>query len=90
MSSRYYYHLRFHQGLLFGRQCERLASWRCDGTSAHIVSFGVPELICIAQAFLYCTYIVMNAVLSPALGGVIDRDFNQNGNILKSLYTVGG
>ncbi|KAF8651045.1 hypothetical protein AX16_004908 [Volvariella volvacea WC 439] len=42
------------------------------------------------MAFLYSTYIVLNAVLSAVLGGVIDRDFNKNGNIIESLKHVGG
>ncbi|KAF8651057.1 hypothetical protein AX16_004920 [Volvariella volvacea WC 439] len=42
------------------------------------------------MAFLYSTYIVLNAVLSSVLGGVIDRDFTKNKNIVESLKHVGG
>ncbi|KAH9476842.1 hypothetical protein JR316_0010758 [Psilocybe cubensis] len=42
------------------------------------------------MAFLYSTYIVLNAVFSSVLGKVFDRDFSKNGNILHSLKTVGG
>ncbi|TFK68770.1 MFS general substrate transporter [Pluteus cervinus] len=42
------------------------------------------------MAFLYSTYIVLNAVLSTVLGKVMDNDFAKNNNILWSLKTVGG
>jgi hypothetical protein len=42
------------------------------------------------MAFLYSTYIVLNAVFSSVLGNVIDRDFKKTKNILYSLKTVGG
>ncbi len=42
------------------------------------------------MAFLYSSYIVMNAVLSSVLGKVIDKDFVQHNNIIYSLKTVGG
>jgi hypothetical protein len=42
------------------------------------------------MAFLYSSYIVMNAVLSSVLGKVIDNDFNAHGNIVSSLRRVGG
>jgi hypothetical protein len=42
------------------------------------------------MAFLYSTYIVLNAVFSSVLGSVIDKDFKKNKNILYSLKTVGG
>lgn len=42
------------------------------------------------MAFLYSTYIVLNAVLSALLGKVIDNDFVKNGNILSSLNRVAG
>lgn len=43
-----------------------------------------------AQAFLYSTYIVLNAVFSSVLGAVIDKDFKATGNIQNSLAHVGG
>jgi len=42
------------------------------------------------MAFLYSSYIVMNAVLSSVLGTVIDRDFTAHKNIISSLRRVGG
>ena len=42
------------------------------------------------MAFLYSSYIVMNAILSSVLGTVIDDDFNAHGNIERSLKRVGG
>ena len=42
------------------------------------------------MAFLYSSYIVLNAVLSTLLGKVIDKDFTKNKNIIYSLKTVGG
>ncbi|ORY89072.1 major facilitator superfamily domain-containing protein [Leucosporidium creatinivorum] len=42
------------------------------------------------MAFLFSSYVVMNAVLSSTLGKVIDKDFVANGNIYKSLQQVGG
>ncbi|KAF8154282.1 major facilitator superfamily domain-containing protein [Crassisporium funariophilum] len=42
------------------------------------------------MAFLYSTYIVLNAVFSSVLGGVIDRDWIKNGDISTSLKYVGG
>jgi len=42
------------------------------------------------MAFLYASYIVMNAILSTVLGKVIDKDFARHGNIYHSLQTVGG
>ncbi|KJA24867.1 hypothetical protein HYPSUDRAFT_85694 [Hypholoma sublateritium FD-334 SS-4] len=42
------------------------------------------------MAFLYSSYIVTNAVLSSVLGKVFDKDFQQHGNILHALKTVGG
>ncbi|KAJ3514270.1 hypothetical protein NLJ89_g2469 [Agrocybe chaxingu] len=42
------------------------------------------------MAFLYSTYIVLNAVFSSVLGRVIDHDQRDNGNIIQSLRTVGG
>ena len=42
------------------------------------------------MAFLYSSYIVMNAVLSAVLGTVIDHDFTSHGNIESSLRRVGG
>jgi len=42
------------------------------------------------MSFLYSTYIVLNAVLSSVLGGVIDDDFTANNNIYRSLQRVGG
>jgi hypothetical protein len=42
------------------------------------------------MAFLYSSYIIINAVLSSVLGSVIDNDFTQNKNIIYSLKTVGG
>ncbi|KAF5334910.1 hypothetical protein D9611_010003 [Ephemerocybe angulata] len=42
------------------------------------------------MAFLYATYIVVNAVLSTVLGKVIDKDFKEHKNIVKSLEMVGG
>ena len=42
------------------------------------------------MAFLYSSYIVMNAVLSATLGKVIDHDFTAHGNIESSLRRVAG
>ncbi|KAJ2921517.1 hypothetical protein H1R20_g15573, partial [Candolleomyces eurysporus] len=42
------------------------------------------------KAFLYTTYIVLNAFLSVVLGHVIDNDLKANDNIIQSLKTVGG
>jgi len=42
------------------------------------------------MAFLYSSYIVMNAVLSALLGSVFDKEFTRNKVILNSLKTVGG
>jgi len=42
------------------------------------------------MAFLYSSYIVMNAFISVLLGRVVDKDFTNNHNILYSLKTVGG
>ncbi|KAJ2921518.1 hypothetical protein H1R20_g15572, partial [Candolleomyces eurysporus] len=42
------------------------------------------------MAFLYTTYIVLNAFLSVVLGHVIDNDLEANNNIIQSLKTVGG
>jgi len=42
------------------------------------------------MAFLYSSYIVINAVLSSELGKVIDRDFLKHNNIIYSLQMVGG
>ncbi|TEB33902.1 hypothetical protein FA13DRAFT_1730187 [Coprinellus micaceus] len=42
------------------------------------------------MAFLYATYIVLNAVLSTVLGTVFDADTKKNGKIYDSLITVGG
>ncbi|KAG2005576.1 hypothetical protein CC2G_001970 [Coprinopsis cinerea AmutBmut pab1-1] len=36
------------------------------------------------------TYIVLNAALSSVLCNVIDQDFTRNGDIMRSLITVGG
>ncbi|EFI26863.1 hypothetical protein CC1G_15265 [Coprinopsis cinerea okayama7 len=36
------------------------------------------------------TYIVLNAALSSVLCNVIDKDFTRNGDIMRSLITVGG
>jgi len=42
------------------------------------------------MAFLYSSYILMNAVLSALLGRVIDNDWKSHGNIVNSLTRVGG
>jgi len=42
------------------------------------------------MAFLYSSYIVLNAVLSSVLGTVIDKDFAAHNNIINSLKSVGG
>ena len=42
------------------------------------------------MAFLYSSYIVLNAILSSVLGTVIDHDFAVDGNIVNSLKRVGG
>jgi len=42
------------------------------------------------MAFLYSSYITMNAILSSVLGTVIDTDFTAHGNIHYSLKRVGG
>lgn len=42
------------------------------------------------MAFLYSSYIVMNAVLSSVLGTVIDKDFTAHNNITSSLQRVAG
>jgi hypothetical protein len=42
------------------------------------------------MAFLYSSYIVMNAILASLLGKVIDRDFVKHNNIIYSLKIVGG
>jgi MFS family permease len=55
-----------------------------DFGSSHISSLGA------VMAFLYSTYIVLNAVLSSVLGKVIDRDFTANGNIHNALIHVAG
>ncbi|KAH7100169.1 hypothetical protein BKA62DRAFT_706967 [Auriculariales sp. MPI-PUGE-AT-0066] len=41
------------------------------------------------MAFLYSSYIVMNAILSSFLGGVIDDDFTEHKNIYDSLRSTG-
>ncbi|KAF9445895.1 MFS general substrate transporter [Macrolepiota fuliginosa MF-IS2] len=48
------------------------------------------SLLGAVMAFLYSTYIVLNAILSAVLGKVIDNDFVKNGNIESSLMRVGG
>ena len=42
------------------------------------------------MAFLYSSYITMNAILSSVLGTIIDQDFERYGNIENSLKRVGG
>jgi len=42
------------------------------------------------MAFLYSTYIVLNAVLSTLLGKVLDNDQVKHGNIIWSLKMVAG
>ncbi|KAK4050849.1 hypothetical protein OIV83_003271 [Microbotryomycetes sp. JL201] len=42
------------------------------------------------MAFLYSSYIVINAVMSTLMGRVIDRDLKANGNIYNALTQVGG
>ena len=42
------------------------------------------------MAFLYSSYITMNAILSSVLGTIIDGDFERYGNITNSLKRVGG
>ena len=42
------------------------------------------------MAFLYSSYIVMNAILSAVLGKVIDADWEAHANIKRSLSRVGG
>jgi len=42
------------------------------------------------MAFLYSAYIVMNAICSPVLGKVVDRDFTAHGNIQSSLRRIAG
>ncbi|KAF5355563.1 hypothetical protein D9758_006322 [Tetrapyrgos nigripes] len=42
------------------------------------------------MAFLYSTYIVLNAINSSVLGRVIDRDWTQHRSIESSLRRVGG
>jgi hypothetical protein len=37
------------------------------------------------MAFLYSSYIIINAVLSSVLGKVIDKDFSEHNNIIYSL-----
>lgn len=51
---------------------------------AHVSALGA------VMAFLYATYIVLNAVMSTVLGKVIDRDLVAHDNIIRSLRTVGG
>jgi hypothetical protein len=42
------------------------------------------------MSFLYSSYIVLYAVLSSALGKIMDHDKTTNGNIISSLTRVGG
>ncbi|GAA5878615.1 hypothetical protein JCM8547_003845 [Rhodosporidiobolus lusitaniae] len=42
------------------------------------------------MAFLYSSYVVLNAVLSSVLGKVIDRDWTNNQTIHNALQQVGG
>ena len=42
------------------------------------------------MAFLYSSYIVMNAVFSAVLGHVIDNDFKDHANIINALRGVAG
>jgi len=42
------------------------------------------------MAFLYSSYITMNAILSSVLGTIFDDDFTAHGNIQSSLRRVGG
>ncbi|KAK7473101.1 hypothetical protein VKT23_001201 [Stygiomarasmius scandens] len=42
------------------------------------------------MAFLYSTYIVLNAILSSVLGKIIDRDWTDNQSIVNSLKRIGG
>jgi hypothetical protein len=42
------------------------------------------------MAFLYSSYVVMNAICSSVLGKVIDNDFTTHKNIVSSLRRVGG
>ena len=42
------------------------------------------------MAFLYSTYIVLNAVLSSLLGKVIDKDWTANKTLESSFTHVGG
>jgi hypothetical protein len=42
------------------------------------------------MAFLYSSYIVMNAILGSLLGKVIDKDFVKHNNIIYALKMVGG
>ncbi|KAH8101190.1 major facilitator superfamily domain-containing protein [Cristinia sonorae] len=51
---------------------------------AHVSALGA------VMAFLYSTYIVLNAVLSYLLGKVFDREFEKQKSILTALKTVGG
>jgi hypothetical protein len=42
------------------------------------------------MAFLYSSYVILNAVLSSVLGTVIDNDFITTGTIYNALVEVGG
>jgi len=42
------------------------------------------------MAFLYSSYIVMNAAFSSIFGAVIDKDFTAHQTIVSSLRRVGG
>ena len=42
------------------------------------------------MAFLYSAYIITYAILGSLLGTYIDDVFNQDGNIYRALYNIGG
>lgn len=42
------------------------------------------------MAFLYSTYIVLYAIISPLLGGYIDASFQKYGNAYPALYSIAG
>jgi hypothetical protein len=58
-------------------------------TESNITHYNVSPLGAV-MAFLYVTYIVINAILSVVLGNRFDREWTSNGTIVQTLKMVGG
>ncbi|TFK29211.1 hypothetical protein FA15DRAFT_700475 [Coprinopsis marcescibilis] len=53
-------------------------------------NFSHPRVSALGAAFLYTTYIVLNATLGSALGKVIDSEFNKTKSPYNAFLTIGG